>query len=297
MEVRHLKLIEAVSEEGTLSKAGERLFLTQSALSHQLKELERELKTPLFHRVNKKLVLNESGRIMLESARKVLGEIEKAQKALEKQVNGGCGEIRLTTECYTCYHWLPRVMKSFSRQYPQIDISIFPEYTHRPIEGLLGANVDMMITTDDSDVPGVAYKELFRDEQLAVFPKGHPWTKKPYVSAKDFADETYIIYNGTVDTVDFFRSTLKPANAMPKKIIAIELTEATIEMINAGYGVKAMSTWVVKPYLQTHEIEVVPITKNGHYRTWYIAHLKDRTWYPYYDQFLSQLVSILRGID
>ena len=297
MEFRHLKLVEAVSEEGTLSKAGERLFLTQSALSHQLKELEKELNTPLFHRVNKKLVLNDAGRIVLESARKILCEVEQTQKELQQQINGGYGEIRLTTECYTCYHWLPRVMKAFNREYPKIELNIFPEYTQRPIEGLLEGKVDLVITSDDTDYPGIAYKELFRDEQVAVVPKCHPWTQKPYVTAKDFADETFIVYGRPLESVGFFRSTLMPAGVTPKKILEIELTEATVEMINAGYGVKVMATWAIKPYMNTHEIEIVPITKKGLYRTWFMAYLKDKTWHPFYDQFLSQLVTILRGVD
>lgn len=297
MEARHLKLVEAVSEEGTLTKAGERLFLTQSALSHQLKELESELKTPLFNRVNKRLILNESGRIVLESARKILCEIEYAQKELQKRMNGGCGEIRLTTECYTCYHWLPRVMKSFNREFPQIDVDIFPEYTRKPIGGLLDGKVDLVITSDNSDHPGVAYRELFRDELVAVVPKGHSWSNKPYVVAKDFTDETVIIYQGPIETVEFFRSTLMPAGVTPKKVLEIELTEATVEMIKAGYGVKVMATWAIKPYLANHEIEIIPITKKGLYRTWFMAYLKDKTWYSYYDQFIAQLVSILRSVD
>ena len=297
MDVRHLKLIEAVSEEGTLSKAGERLFLTQSALSHQLKELENELKTPLFNRVNKRLVLNESGRIVLDSARKVLCEIEYVQKEIQKRQNGGCGEIRLTTECYTCYHWLPRVMKSFNREFPQIDVGIFPEYTKKPIDGLLDGKVDLVITSDNADIPGVAYKELFRDEQVVVVPKGHPWASKPFVAPKDFAEETVIIYEGPLETVSFFRNTLMPAGVTPKKILEIELTEATVEMIKAGYGVKVMATWAIKPYLASHEIDIVPITKKGLYRSWFMAHLKNNTWHPYYDLFVSQLVNILRGVD
>jgi len=70
MEIKHLKLIETVSEEGSLTKAVDKLFLTQSALSHQLKEMESQLGTQVFHRVNKKLVLTGAGKIVLKSAKK-----------------------------------------------------------------------------------------------------------------------------------------------------------------------------------------------------------------------------------
>ena len=142
----------------------------------------------------------------------------------------------MTTACYTCYHWLPRVLKSFSREYPNVDVNIFPEFTHKPLEGLQKGEVDLVITSDDTSYPGIAYRELFRDEQVAVVPCCHPWTKKAFVEPKDFADETFIIYGGPHESVSFFRNTLMPAVITPKRTIPIELTEATIEMIKVGWG-------------------------------------------------------------
>ncbi len=95
MEIKHLKLIETVSEEGSLTKAVDKLFLTQSALSHQLKEMETQLGTQVFHRVNKKLVLTGAGKIVLKSAKKILKEIDDIQLEIKKYISGETGNIRL----------------------------------------------------------------------------------------------------------------------------------------------------------------------------------------------------------
>ena len=79
MDIKHLKLVKTVEEEGSLTKAGDKLFLSQSALSHQLKEMETQLGASVFHRLNKKLVLTSVGKIVLQSAHKVLQELEKAK--------------------------------------------------------------------------------------------------------------------------------------------------------------------------------------------------------------------------
>ena len=91
MEVKHLRLIKAVADKGSLTKAMETLYLSQSALSHQLKELETQLGAKLFHRVNKKLMLTGAGKIVLDSADRVLKEIERTERAVKQYVGGDEG--------------------------------------------------------------------------------------------------------------------------------------------------------------------------------------------------------------
>ena len=112
--------MEAVAEEGNLSKVVDRLSVTSSALSHQLKEVEQELGLPLFHRINKKLVLTDAGRVLLKSAKSILKELNQAEKQITALREGERGHMRISTECYTCYHWLPGVMKTFSQTFPHI---------------------------------------------------------------------------------------------------------------------------------------------------------------------------------
>src|SRR6476659_2798480 len=127
MDIKHLRLIETVATEGSLSGAARKLFLTQSALSHQLKEIELQMGTEAFHRVNKKLVLTPAGNIVLAAARKILPLVENVDVELRKFTSGEVGQLRLCTECFTCYHWLPSLMKKFSLEYPNIEIQINTE--------------------------------------------------------------------------------------------------------------------------------------------------------------------------
>src|SRR3989441_11862766 len=107
LEVRHLQLVSAVADCGSLTRAGDRLHLTQSALSHQLRDIESRLGAALFLRVGKRLVLTPAGGRVLGSARE--GLQPPAQTAHDLRQLGGepGGGRRLTTECYTCYHPLP----------------------------------------------------------------------------------------------------------------------------------------------------------------------------------------------
>jgi len=289
MEIRHLKLVEAVAEEGSLTKAVDRLFLTQSALSHQLKEIETHLGAPVFHRVNKKLVLTGVGKIVLKTAKKVLKEIEDSELQVKSLVNGETGNIRLSTECYTCYHWLPPLLKEFHREFPNIDVSIFPEYTSNPIKELLRGKIDLAITSAPIEDSNIIYKELFRDEQVVLVSRDHPWADRTYVVPRDFATENLLLYNKPLDDSGFYHLFLEPEGVRPKKVTAIQLTEATIEMVKAGMGVKVMARWAVTPYYDPSKLATVKIGPKGLSRTWYVAMLKKEENSPYLDYFIEHL--------
>src|SRR5882724_6330139 len=124
LEVRHLQLVSAVADVGSLTRAGDQLHLTQSALSHQLRDIESRLGTALFLRVGKRLVLTPAGERLLGSARDVLGRLEHAEQDIRDLGRARAGLLRLTTECYTCYHWLPALLTQYRRRFPRVEVRI-----------------------------------------------------------------------------------------------------------------------------------------------------------------------------
>jgi len=295
MELRHLRLVETVANEGNLTKAVNKLNVSPSALSHQLREVESEIGVQLFYRVNKKLLITNAGKILLKTAQKVLRELEKAEYELLTFRDGQIGELRLTTECYTCYHWLPGLMKTFSKDFPGVEIKIYTEHTLNPIDALFSGKVDAVITSNLDNNSAIEYRELFRDELVAVVAKDHPWKNKVFVEAEDFADQNLIIYSRPLETGILFRQLLIPQNISPKKIIEMRLTEAQVEMVKAGYGVKVMAKWAIKPYLKTQPLVTIPVTRKGLHRTWYFASLKKEKHPVYYESFIKSLAWHMRN--
>ena len=126
LEVRHLKLVREVSAAGNLTRAGAALHLTQSALSHQLRDIESRLATPLFLRVGKRMALTAAGERVLQSADEILAAIEPTEDAVRLLAGADRGLLRVSTECYTCYHWLPPLLKRYRKSHPQVDVRIDP---------------------------------------------------------------------------------------------------------------------------------------------------------------------------
>ncbi len=296
MELRHLRLVKEVAEKGSLTKAMETLYLSQSALSHQLKEAETQLGAPLFHRVNKKLVLTGAGKIVLESAEKILKELDDAQVSVRKYISGGTGTVRIATECYTCYHWLPSLMADFNKEFPNVEIEIFPETNNEPVKYILEGKLDVAIVSGQVDNPNIQPVQLFTDEMMAVVPTDHPWTKKKYIKPGDFADEHVLIHSYPLESTTLFRQVLIPAGIRPKKVTAMQITEAAVEMIKARMGVKVFATWIIQPYLHSNHLALIPVTKKGLFRSWYAITLKRPEQPQYLDNFINHLKRNISGM-
>src|SRR5438128_9701510 len=110
LEIRNLQLVAAVADVGSLTRAGDRLHLTQSALSHQLRDIESRLGAALFLRVGRRLVLTPAGQRLLASATEILQRLEQTELDIREMGRDRAGRLRITTECYTCYHWLPPLL-------------------------------------------------------------------------------------------------------------------------------------------------------------------------------------------
>ena len=289
MEIRHLRLIKAIVEEGSITRAIDTLHLTQSALSHQLKEAELQLGTRIFLRQNKKLILTKAGEKLYETANEILDKLADTEKQIRSLVFGEVGEIRISTECYSSYHWLPSVLKQFHQLYSNIELTIVIEATHYPLQKLLDNKLDVAIVSDLVKDDNIKYVELFQDELVMVVSEHHPWADKKFVVAEDFVNEHLFIHSLPLETVTVHQMLLKPAKVSPRKITPLPLTEASIEMVKAEMGVMSMAKWAFLPHQKNTSLRAIKIGKNGLKRKHFIAYLNNKPYPDYFFQFIEYL--------
>jgi LysR family transcriptional regulator for metE and metH len=289
LEIRHLKLVAAVAEEGSVTRAGSRLHLTQSALSHQLRDAEEMLGTPLFRRLSRKMVLTPAGERLLRSARTVLDELDRAEKEISRASGEPAGLLRLCTQCYTCYHWLPARMKLFQEEFPGVEFQVVVEDTPNPIPALLEGRLDLALVNSQPRDPRIVYTPLFEDELLAVLPPNHPKASRPFLEPEDFADETVIIYPPKEESTLLLRF-LTPAGIRPRRVREVMLTEAIIELVKAGLGIGMIARWAIEPQLRAGTVRALPMGRAGFRRTWCAATLRSRDVPGYVHEFVDLLV-------
>ena len=291
MELRHLKMIQEVAQAKSLTRAAENLYLSQSALSHQLKEIEVFFGVQIFIRQKKQMLLTQAGEVVLCSSQRILKEIENTTKQIKLLKEEDQGEIRLSTECYTSYPWLSGFLRVFQTLYPKVDIQIKAEATHRALQHVLENKIDVGIFEENKN-KHLVYTPLFSDEFYAMAPPGHPWSLRKWVEIEAFQKEAYIMYHIPLEESTLYSLIFKKGK--PVKLYRVMLTEAILEMVKAGLGVTIQPQWVATRYLQSGELVAVKITRKGLKRTWYAGVLKNKVIPVYTQSFIQELARHMR---
>ena len=276
LEIRHLALVDAIAQSGSVTRAAERLHLTQSALSHQLIDLEARAGLQFFTRLGRRMLLTPAGERVLASARRVLDDLGRAEVDLRAMAAGGTGVLRLCTECNTGYHWLPPLLHDFNARFPGVAVNIKVEATNRPLEALLDGEIDLAVMTSRVSDPRVEATPIFEDELMAVVAPSHPFAARPFVEAADFATEHLILHRVDRKTSYTFSRILAPAGVEPARVSEVPLTEAILELIKAGLGIGVLAGWAIDPARRSGSVAAVRIGRGGVRRTWTAATLKDR---------------------
>ena len=286
LEIRHLRLVRSVNTHGSLTRAGAELHLTQSALSHQLRDIELRLGSALFLRVGKRMVLTPAGEQLLRSAVEVLATIERTEEAIRRLAGAGGGVLRLSTACYTCYHWLPSLLKEYRRAHARVEIQVVAEATHDPLPFLLDGRLDLAIVSDPVRDRRLVARRLFDTEMVVIVAPRHRLATQAYVRLEDFTRETLLIYPPKEDST-IYQQVLVPAGVRPAELQQIQLTEAIIELVKAGLGVAVLARWAVEPHIKAGTLRALPLTRRGYRRTWSAATLKDVARVPYVRDFID----------
>ena len=243
LELRHFQLIAAIAETGSLAGASRALHLTSSALSHQLRDAEEWLGTRLFQRRHRRLLPTGAGERLLESARRVLAEVARADAACRQDVPDDM--LRLSTGCYTAYGWLPPVLARWQSENPRVELRIVLEATRHPIPALLAGELDLALTTDPSPHVRLRRTPLFQDELRLLVAAGHPLAGREHVTVEELAGEHVLAYDAPAEQLDLYTRLFWPAGIEPRRVSRVPLTEALVDLVRAGIGVTALSPWMV----------------------------------------------------
>lgn len=285
-EIRHLRMIVAVADTGSVTRAAAELHLTPSALSHQLRDIESRLNVRVFHRVGKRMVPTPAGATFLESARQALGLLDRAEAEVRR--DGRPAPIRLTTQCYTCYHWLTPIVRAHRDRHPDADIRIVPTATQHPAAALLDGHVDIAVMSHVPRDRRLATTRLFDDELMVVMAPDHPMAGKSYIEPAALIHERVLLYPPLDESV-VYRDVLAPAGVPASSVQLIALTEAIFELTKAGLGVSIQARWAVAPHVAAGTLAVARLTRKGCRRTWSAVTLSRPATRPHLAEFINEL--------
>jgi LysR family transcriptional regulator for metE and metH len=287
IEFRHLRTIKAIHDEGGLARAADRMHITQSALSHQVKGLEAQAGVELFVRRSKPLKLSAAGLRLLRLAEQVLPQVEATLDEFASLRDGSTGRMHIAIECHACFEWLFPVLEAFRCAWSDVDVDRRPGLAFDALPALIKEEVDLVISSDPEDLTGIEFVELFDYAPVFVAASNHPLAQKAYIEAQDFEGQTLITYPVEHSRLDVFSQLLIPANVAPVAVRQAELTAVILLLVASNRGVSVLPDWVVREVKYSSDYVTRPLTKKGLKRRLYAAVRSEDRDKPYMEKLIS----------
>lgn len=243
IELRHLRTLVALAETGSLTAAAERLHLTQSALSHQLRELEERLALSLLDRGARPVRPTQAGIRLLELARKVLPQVDNALAGLRGLATGRTGRLYVASECHSCLEWLLPRLRAYRDRFPDVELDVVLSASLDPLPRLMEGALDVVLSPDPRELPGLVWTPLFDYEMRLVLATDHPLARRARVMPADLAGETLLAYPVARGRLDIFTRFLWPAGVEPARVRDVESTTMLIELAALGQGLAVLPDW------------------------------------------------------
>ena len=288
LEIRHLETLSAIRDTGSLQEAAERLHVTQSALSHQLRDLEVRLKTPLLNRKTRPARMTTAGLRVLSLADEVLPRIKATERELQQLAAGRTGRLHLAIECHSCFQWLMPALDAFRHDWPDVELDLSAAFSFAPLPALMRGDLDVVVTSDPQINPSVEYVPLFRYELVLAVSASNPLSENRHIMPEQLADQVLITYPVERERLDVFTAFLDPADVEPAAIRKAELTPIIAQLVASQRGVAALPNWALTEYLNQGWLRTCKLGSEGVWRTLYAAVRIEDMQADYIQAFLKQ---------
>jgi LysR family transcriptional regulator for metE and metH len=275
LEIRDLRLVTAVATQGSLTQASAVLHVSQPALSRHLSQVEARIGAPLFERTGSRMVPTVAGETLLRHAAGILQQLDEAAEALYSSGTRERRVLRVGTECYTGYHWLPGVSNRFAQAHPDVEIEITFDAAGDPLPMLKNGEIDVGLLTEYRPLRGIAMTKLFVDELGAAVSPRHAWAGRPFLTPKDFANVRLLLLSAP-ETSYMVNRFLAPAGIAPRQIADVQLIGAMASLVEADFGIGVLPSWTISTEVRSGRLVPLRLGKRGMLRTWSAAVLNAR---------------------
>jgi LysR family hydrogen peroxide-inducible transcriptional activator len=237
MELHQLEYLVAVAEEGSVTRAADRLMLAQPSLSQQLLKLEREVGQPMFDRLPRGVALTEAGRRMVEHARKILAEVQDARRHVADARIGVGGPLVVGAIPTIAPFVIPRVAAAFLSDFPDVELTLVEDVTSGLVERLERAEIDVALASSVDDARRVLVERVTTEPLRLLMPVGHRLCGRPAIAWSSLRGERFLVLQSMHCLAGQVQDVCDDRGLSPR-IVSRGAQLATIaSMISAGLGV------------------------------------------------------------
>jgi LysR family transcriptional regulator for metE and metH len=262
------------------------LNMTQSALSHQVANLEDQAGMELFVRRAKPMRLSAAGLRMLRAAERILPEVEMLEEEFRALRSGKTGRLHIAIQCHACFDWLFPVLEQFRHAWPEVDVDIRAGLAFDSLPALVREEVDLVISSNPESLPGVVFNPLFDYQPTFVASAQNPLAAKAMIEAEDLRNQVLITYPVGRDKLDAFTDLLTPARVEPRAQRPVELTAVILMLVGSNRGVAVLPDWVIREVRLNADYVTRPLAPGNVTRRLYAATRDEDATRPYMAHFL-----------
>ena len=276
MNLNHLALFHAVALEGSVSRGADRLSISQPAVSRQLSEFERSLKTRLFDRLPRGVRLTPAGDLLFSYARRLFALEAEAERSLQELHGLERGRLSLGASTTIGSYLLPGVLARFHARYPGIDVSLEIANTEEIQRHILEGTLDMGLTEGFAEEENLESAVFMQDELVAILPVGHPLSSSAGITLERLSQEPFVLRERGSGTRAVIERALAARSLSARPALALGSTEAIKRAVEAGAGVAIVSRLSVAAEERSGVLSIHPIAGVSLLRPLHRLHLKGR---------------------
>lgn len=301
--LQQLRMLKAVAMEKNFTKAAELLFISQPALSKQIRLLEQKLDTTLINRQNNQLSLTESGEIFLQYSERILALCEESCRALIDVKNGERGNLTVGASQTIGTYLMPRVLVLFAQKYPQMGLKVQVNSTRLVAKSVKNREIDIAVV--GGEIPKEIKKFLevesfVEDELTLIIPKSHPFALRQKISKEDLYHLNFITLNSN-STIRKFVDTILTQNGIEinqlKIIMQLNSIEGIKTAVGLGLGAAFVSSAAIEKEIKLKTIEIVQIDNIRITRTLSIISNPESYKSKAFEFFYKELYKLRKNIE
>ena len=296
LDSRQLRAFATLARTASFTQAARELHLTQSAVSHSMKALEREVGCRLLDKLGKKVVLTQAGEQLLVHAERILVQMTEARAELGRLGKWGQSRLRLGASTTAAQHILPGVLREFKDSFPNCTISIEPGDTPEMIEALRAHKIDLALNLEPEGGEPLDFRPLFTDELHFILSPQHPWARSRRVVREEIAKQSYILYKKKSYTSEMIEAYFRQEEIVLFSQLDLGNMEAIKELVKLGLGISILAPWTAREELKSGSLVSLPLGKRKLKRRWGILYWQGRRMSLVEETFIGLCASVVERL-
>ena len=271
LTLRQIKVFEKVASHLNYSRAAEELYLSQPAVSMQIKQLEGHIGLPLFEQMGKKIFLTEAGRELFHYSRNITQQLAEMQALFEEMKGLGQGRLTLSV-VNTANYFTPQLLARFCRRYPGINVNLHVANRDAVLKQLADNSTDLAIMGQPPDGINVSAESFLDNPLVVIASPGHPLTKLKRVKFARLAEETFLSREQGSGTRSAMERIFAEHKIQPRIRMEMETNEAIKQAVQAGMGLGILSLHSIELELETKRLAILNVEHFPLLRHWFVVH-------------------------